>query len=246
MTSNNENDNYYHTRVTVDILNPRYGQFATERTVEHILVRENADVDCKQPHIHLMCKSLHKNEQAYRAEFKGTKKKAGWFYSLTGNGAYSIKVANRTGYNYVCKGESSDWETGKPEVLSTTFSEEEIKEFHRQYWNHHDRVKINLTQEAKVDENLQPRVKKIRAKNFYEVIVDELTTAYPDRVFNKHKDSRFLTVYILKKMGARGRALDDIIFKRTFYAVYNGLKKDDESQERCYAHYEHLLTHDWC
>lgn len=245
MTSENNNDYYYHARVTVDILNPRYAQFAKERTLEHILVRENADVDCKQPHIHLMCKTLHKNDQGFRREFKGDNKVDGWFPNLAGNGQYSIKKGSLTGYNYVCKGETNIWETANVEVLSTSFSEEQLKEFHRQYWNHHDREKINLTKEAEVDENLQPKIKKIRKKNFYEEVVDELTTAYPDRVYNKHKDAGFLTKYILRKMGARGRALDDLIFKRTFYAVYNSLKKDDESQERHDAHYEHLIAYDW-
>ena len=227
---------FYHIRLTADIENIRYAQYARERTTSHVLVRENADEDCKQTHLHCHFTSLHKNDQALRREFKS------WFSALSGNKDYSLKEGNEIGFRYVCKGTSPEWETGKPAVLSTTFSEDEIKEFHRLYWSHQTRVIVPMA------ETPEPFKKKRERKlTWTEEIIEELTIAHPNRRFEKDfpGDVRFLTTYILKKMGSRGRALDDIIFRRIFYAVYNGLKKTNEGDENFITHYEHLITKQW-
>lgn len=214
--------NYFHIRLTADIENPRYAQYARERTTKHILVQENADSDCKQPHLHYHFESLHTNDQSLRREFKK------WFSALSGNKDYSLKVGDEVGYVYVCKGTDPDWEIGKPTVLSTTFSDDEIKEFHRRYWNHNSRIVVNLSETTE----LIPKKKREKRPTWTQEIIQELKTAYPSKKWNLDLDTdkRSLCDKILDRMGEGGKALDEIIFRRIFYAVYNGLKHymDDE------------------
>lgn len=208
---------HFHIRLTADIENNRYAQYAVERTTKHILVRENADEDCKQTHLHIHFESLHSNDQSLRREFKK------WFSALSGNKDYSLKQGDELGYVYVCKGTDSDWEIGKPTVLSTTFSEDEIKEFHRRYWNHKSRVVVKLSETAEPPE---PKKKKTRAPSWTERVTEEIRTNYPDKKWNLdlETDKISLCDKILDRMGDSGKALDEIIFRRIFYAVYNGLK----------------------
>jgi len=216
----------FHIRCMHDIENPRYIQFAKERTVTHILVSEAPDDEEKRPHIHCHFTALNKNDQSVRREFLK------WFPEIKGNGDYSCKERNAYGFNYVCKGTDRDWDTGKPTVLSTTFSEDEIKEFHRLYWNHHDRIVVPLT------DSPEPEVKKKREKRptWTQEIISELKTAYPSKKWNLdlETDKISLCDKILDRMGEGGKALDEIIFRRIFYAVYNGLKHhmtDDSKTE---------------
>jgi len=207
---------HFHIRLTADIENAKYPQYAVERTVAHIIVRENADLDCKQTHLHLHFNSVHSNDQSLRREFKK------WFPALSGNKDYSLKEGDELGYVYVCKGTSSDWETGKPTVLSTTFSESEIQEFHRRYWNHKSRIVVKLAETA------EPEIKKkkTRTPTWTERVIDEIRTNFPAKIWNLdlESDKIHLCDLILDRMGDVGKALDEMIFRRTFYAVYNGLR----------------------
>jgi len=216
---------HYHIRLTANIGCHRYAQYLTERTVTHLMVTENADEDCKQTHHHCHFTSIQKNDQALRREYKK------WFPLLSGNKDYSLKEGDAVGFNYVAKGSGPDWETQKPHVVSTTFSDEEVKEFHRQYWNHHDRIKVDLTPQANFDhiDALLTAVKKERKKKptWTQSVIAEIRELHPDKGYdyNHHEDRVYLVDKILSRMGTDGKALDEIVFKRMFFAVYNGLKK---------------------
>lgn len=218
------NMSYYHVRITYDIDSEEYKTYAQQRTLQHIIVKENADQECKQPHLHFHSKTLHKNDQAFRREFKK------WFPQLQGNSSYSLKQGNEIGYRYVCKGTDPDWDIGKPEVLSSTFSEEEIKEFHRQYWNHNQRVIVDTTQVPDVNE----KVKKPRAKQFLEKIRDEIVELYPNKQWNIALDTDldFLVDYLYTKLGTVVKKVNKQIFSDFLNAIYMGLPKTYECREQ--------------
>lgn len=229
---------YYHIRLTHNIENPRYSQFFQERTSEHILVRENADVEDSETHLHCHFKSLHKNDQAVRKEFcnSNPKQKLGWFPDVVGNKCYSCKYGTIHGYNYVCKGTGPDWDTGKPTVLSTTFPEDKIKEFHQAYWRHKNPQETIVRDMQPIMEQDFARIEKIakrKAKppSWTELLIQEIRIARPDHGFdmNNHEDREYLVAIILKRMGKLTKALDEFIFRRTFHTVYNGLKKTPKS-----------------
>ena len=225
---------YYHIRITHNIDNLRYSQYFTERTQEHILVKENADVEDHEPHLHCHFKSLHKNDQAVRREFCNSNpdQKLGWFPDLKGNKCYSLKYGTIHGYNYVCKGTGRDWDTGKPTVLSTTFTEDQIKIFHQNYWTHkepQETIRVDTQALADMDfariEKIAKR--KIKPPTWTENLIQEIRIQLPDHGFdmNNHEDREYLVAIILKRMGKLTKSLDEFIFKRNFHCVYNGLKK---------------------
>lgn len=212
--------NYFHLRLTFDIESDKYKTYAEQRTQEHILVKENADEDCKQTHLHLHCKTLHKNDQAYRREVKK------WFPALQGNAHYSLKTGNEKGYHYVCKGTSSDWDTGKPNVLSTSFSEDQIKEFHRMYWNHANRIKVILP------DTIEEKKPRSRHKQFTEKIAEELVMSYPDKLWNMEIDSRFLVKYLYGKLGKIAKGFNQTKFNEMMNGLYGYLPKEHHVAER--------------
>lgn len=222
---------YYHIRLTynIDEHSLQYKRYAEQRTQEHILVKENADTDCKQPHLHLHSKTLHKNDQALRREFKK------WFPELQGNAHYSLKNGNEVGYHYVCKGTGPEWDTGKPTVLSTTFTEDEIKEFHRIYWNHANRIKVDLGSAEVVEE----KPKRKRTKTFMEKLRDEIEVEFPNHRWNPEMDTdmEFLATRLLKRLGDTAKNLDTIIFTRLMNGLLNGLPKAYEVEQKEKQHY---------
>jgi len=198
--------------------------FSKQRLVKHILVEENADAQCKQTHNHLHAETLYKNDQAYRREIKK------WFPALAGNKDYSLKPGDDRGYQYVCKGTGRDWDTGKPNVLSTTFSEEEIQEFHRLYWIEQPEttaIKVDLTDLA------EPK-KKIKCKTFMQKLIDEVILNYPDKTWDidQETDLSILTEKLYSAMGSAGKNLDNFIWIRMLNALYMGLPKIYEVRER--------------
>jgi len=223
---------HYHIRLTANIGCHRYAQYLVERTVSHLMVTENSDEDCKQTHHHCHFTSIQKNDQALRREYKK------WFPLLSGNKDYSLKEGNEVGFNYVAKGSGPDWETQKPHVVSTTFSDEEVKEFHRQYWNHHDRTIMPVAVGQAIineahDHATYLALKKERKKRptWTQEVINEIRTAHPDHGYdyNHHEDRKYLVDKILLRMGEGGKALDETVFRRIFFAVYNGLKKTSKA-----------------
>lgn len=220
---------HFHLRLTYDIANTAYVTYAEQRTKDYILVQENADEDCKQTHLHLHCKTFHKNDQAFRREVKK------WFPNLQGNQHYSLKQGNEKGYHYVCKGTGPDWDTGKPHILATSFDENDIKEFHRIYWNHANRTIVNLADAVPDD---KPK-KRPRTKLFMEKLRDELVTELPDKLWNidLDTDAEFLGQRLLKRLGETAKNLDTIVFTRLMWGLYNGLPKSYESDRAHTAHF---------
>lgn len=229
---------YYHTRITLDITSQKYIQFARERTTKFILVLENADVDCKQPHLHLHCEALHKNEQAFRREFKE------WFPDIHGNKDYSLKSCNAMGYNYVSKGENSDWDLGAPDVLATTFDIADIKEFHRMYWVHKERVIVNLADDDIYEPKKPPKKKR---PNWTQEVIHEIQIEHPDRLFDSDDltDRTYIINKLLSRMGQTGKALDAFIMIRLFNAVYNALNKSERCHQNFVARIDFAIVGHW-
>lgn len=213
--------------------------------LEHILVEEGSghDPECQayNPtalHNHFMSNTTYKNLQIYRRQIKKA------FPNLNGNKHYSVKCGDVKGYYYVCKGTGPDWDTGKPKVLSTTFSEEEIQEFHRTFWEvHHERHSQSV---FKVDmESMVPGEKpKKRTKMFMERIRDELFEQYPDHMWDLYQsetDRRFLSRYLRQKMGATAKNIDDTIFMRMISGLYNGLPRTATADGYEDEHYDSLI-----
>lgn len=214
----------FHIRLT----NPEYLSseklitFSKQRLHEHILVEEGADANDKQTHNHLHGKTFHKNDQAYRREVKK------WFPNLSGNKDYHLKKGDPRGYVYVCKGTSRDWDTGKPKVLSTTFSEEKIKEFHKEYWGKQDEViKVDMTV-------LEEPKKKVKCKTFMQKLIEEVILNHPEKTWDidQEQDLNYLTDKLYTSMGHAGKNLDNFIWIRMLNALYLGLPKTYEVFER--------------
>jgi len=218
---------YYHLRIHAAIEDPRYIDYAKQRTVEHILAKEGEDEECKRPHLHLHCQTYHNNDQAFRTEVLSR------FSELwtKGNGSYSIrkKICNEIGYHYVCKGTGPDWDTGKPDILSTTFDEDQIKEFHRLFWAYNKpKVVINVPLELAVEDK-KPRA---RAKQFTEKVAEELHTAYPDKLWDMEIDARFLVKYLYGKLGKIAKGFNQTKFNEMMNGIYAYLPKEHTVVER--------------
>lgn len=220
--------------------------FITQNTFrDYILVEENADDQCKQTHNHLLQLTRYNNDQAYRRAFKKA------MPNLSGNKDYSIKVGDEKGYYYVCKGTGPDWDTQKPNVISTSFSDDSIKEFHRMYWHifaerHADDPKSDVT---RVDmSGLMGEKPKKRTKMFVERIRDELLQQYPDHLWDMRQptDRAVLVRFLRTKLGAVAKNLDDTIFMRMFTGLYNGLPRDTDCEGYEQDHYESLVCRRYC
>lgn len=223
----------YHIRLT----SPEYLssnlliQFARTNTVKHILVEEGSDISCKQTHNHLHAETNYKNDQAYRRVIKKT------MPNLSGNKHYSLKIGDEKGYYYVCKGTGQDWDTGKPNVLSTTFSEEAIKEFHRMYWKifserethspGQEPIQVDMSGFHAVDKP------KKRTKMFMEKLLDEIIADHPDKLWNTDDDCdfNFLTKTLYKRLGRTAKNLDYVIFNRMMNGLVAGLPKNTSVEE---------------
>jgi hypothetical protein len=237
-------ENFFHIRIHKNPRTEKYLTFVKERFSEFIVCHEQQDEDVSRDHLHIHGQAYlkFKTEKQLRSEFKK------WFPSpmIHGNGDYTLKAPdskpqpNACGYKYVCKGTSADWETGKPEILATSFSEDDIKEFHRQYWNHHDRIKVN---QETYPEVLDIPKKKKEYKSWTVKTIEIWNAEHEGFIYdgtnNNHRLE--LTKFILKRMGKAGRALDDYIFIRTFRAFENGIESvDNDFYDKHVFHYYDL------
>lgn len=128
---------------------------------------------------------------------------------------------------YVCKGKS-DLEL--PDVVAKMgFSEDNIKNFHTEYWL---RNPVRLEPEPstiislpELNEMVVPKVKRIKKPTFMKEVRNELEDEYPDLEWDmKHKSIVFKK--IMYKLGEGCRNLDHIIISRMTYGVLNSLIKD--------------------
>lgn len=239
----NQTDNFFHIRISNQPRLERYQTFARERFSEYIIAHEDQDGDVPRPHIHIHGQAFlkFKNTKQFRREFKDK-----WFTFLKGNSDYTMKgpdtnpQPNLGGYKYVCKGKSADWDTGKPEILATTFSEDEIKEFHRQYWNYQQREVINQDTHPEL---LDIPKKKREYKSWTQKNI-EIWDALHEGISYDGNDSAQrmeLTRFILTRMGQAGKDLDDYIFLRKFRAFENGISYvDREWYDNRMNHYFYL------
>lgn len=214
----------YHIRITIHADTPeKYKTYFEQKTVKYILVQENPDEDCKQVHLHAMFTCLHKNDQAVRRELKK------WFPEFKGNEAYSVKEGTIKGWNYVCKGPNSIIKTF-PIVVSTTETNEQIIEWHEEYWQHRiDNAPIKSDVIVVLDD--EPIVKKkIRTQTWTEKLIEQLNTEltygevkYADVFSETYTMHNYVMDKVLDAMGPSGKALDDLILIRLVNAVINGI-----------------------
>lgn len=256
---------YFHIRLSSQIFvkcektlkdefNPAVHQFAENHLCEYIIALENADEDVKTTHIHIHGKStLYDNTVAPAQSLRRSWESAGL---PMGRGVYTIKsrdnvsgfrdpltkkipkTVDAEGYVYVCKGPES-WIKSNPRILASKgFSEEQIDEFHEQYWLNNKGYQDQLRREKqpepiKVDMEQAPEVKRRKKViTWTQAIINEINNIYPDKTWDKtDRDQKiFLCDIILDRMGSGGKALDNFIFIRTFNAVYNGIRKSNKSK----------------
>uniref|UniRef100_UPI00404AC9CB hypothetical protein n=2 Tax=Pseudomonadati TaxID=3379134 RepID=UPI00404AC9CB len=219
---------------------PKYITWIEQHYLKYIFVKEAEDEQCKQTHLHLHGIHRFTNQQALRDSLVGRKIKGkfkeGWFPELHGsNGRYSLKESggNEIGYQYVCKGlvpHNPDYSIGKPNVLATNFTEEEIKDFHYKYWNHEKRIIVDAHQAI---EEKHLTIKKPRAKTFMEKLSDELQESYPDKLWDSANDTdySFLKRYLYKKLGKAVKKINKRIYADLFNGLYMSLPKSYENEE---------------
>lgn len=248
--------NSFHSRVTHEatVNDPSTViMFARERTIKYLLCRENADSGCSRDHLHLNFTHVEKLTENGRRNVQGNFKK--YSPQLNGQADHMMKLHCQIGFYYTAKGTSSDWDTGAPNIISTNFTLDEVKEFHRQHWLHHEpsAVPQPVKLPIKVDLAEIPVQKppKPRSITWQERIARELAAESDTRIFDKNNeaDVDYITEYILRNMGVRGRNLDDFIFKKTFFSVYNYLvterKVNLQNSKDFRKHYSALIKEGW-
>lgn len=245
---------YFHIRVSTDlfidnhiaegmtsagglhtVFNPKFDAFAINHFSKYIMVLENADADEKRTHIHIHGESaIHGNSQSMRRA---------WLKDNlpTGRGSYSCKSHDNTckipdikGYVYVCKGPESFVKT-PPKIMGMLgFTEDDILQLHEEYWKNNSVYQKSLQPEPiKVDLSEVPTVKKKPKQiTWTQKLIQEINDCYPDKVWNINleTDTRTLCDLILDNMGQGGKALDKIVFRRIFNAVYNGVRKTNQAK----------------
>lgn len=230
MSTQSTLQHFIHARFTYEVDSPQHALFAKQTTIQHVLALEGADEEEKKPHLHLHCE-VTISESTFRRKVKS------WFPAIKGNGEFSVreKTANIVGYYYTCKGTGPDWETGKPTIISTSFTEDQIKEFHRIYWNKKQEQKVDLT--AAIEEGEKPTKKRQRTKTFMEKIRDQLIEENPDREWTLtqsvdplESDLIELSEYLYKKLGQSVKNIDQTIFNRMLNGLYAGLPKSSERE----------------
>lgn len=247
--------NSFHSRVThADTVNDPSTiiMFARERTIKYLLCRENADSGCSRDHLHLNFTHIEKLTENGRRNVQGNLKK--YCPQLHGQADHMLKLHCQIGFYYTAKGTSADWDTGAPNIISTNFTLDEVKEFHRQHWLFHQpAVPQSVKPAIKVDlaEIAVQKPTKPRSITWQERIARDLVAESETRIFDKNNedDVDYLTEYILRNMGVRGRNLDDFIFKKTFFSVYNYLvtaKKVNMQHSKDFRkHYSALIKEGW-
>lgn len=127
---------------------------------------------------------------------------------------------------YVCKGDTS---LEQPDIIakSSLFTDEDIKNFHDEYWHNHN--KLTEMPDVISASTLQPivaiKTKKQRKPPFMMEVKMSLENDYPLLEWGKeHKALVFKRVMFM--LGDYCKALDHIIVTRMVYGIMNSLIKD--------------------
>lgn len=243
------NHYYFHIRCSAQLFvddnsfNPIFKEFCDNHFTRYIMVLENPDVSDKTVHIHIhgessVCKTY---KHMFNAWTKSNMPKGG-------NAAYGIRAPDSPtkptwlGYVYVCKGTSHFNPDGLPDVKGVKqYTSDDICDFHEQYW---DRVHLETQSSDPVVVNLEdiPQVKPRRQYiSWTEKTINDIRSMNPDKQWNHIRDRRILVEYIMKAMGAKGRALDAMIFRRQYWSIFNGLPHTDEDTNRLYDQFDSYL-----
>lgn len=241
---------FYHIRITKDIANQtnNYLKFVSDNFLRFIVVRENEDDAEHRVHLHVHGESVHK-----RSTFRRKWETA--FPDVKGNRDFAIKdektknPPDEKGYIYVSKGTGPDWDCSeqKPVVLSSTFSENQIQENHRIYWE--EWMKNNKSEVVTIefDESLKTIVKetKKKTKTWTQKVIYELQEEYEDTSNWRLNEVtiNIITRFMLLRMSKDGKALDNMIFKRLFYAIWNGIARGI-ARDDLNTHYSNLILND--
>lgn len=223
--------------------NPIFKEFCDNHFSRYIMVLENPDLTDKTVHIHIhgqscVCKTY---KQMFTAWNKAN-------MPTGGNAVYSIKSPDKSkpppngvGYTYICKGTSSEQPDGLPDVKGVKyFTPEMIEGFHASYWetwhikSQSQPVVVNLDEVPQV----KPRRQYI---SWTEKTINDIRALNPDKQWNHQRDRRILVEYIMKAMGAKGRALDAMIFRRQYWSIFNGLPHTEEDTNRLYDQFDSYL-----
>lgn len=247
--------NSFHSRVThADTVNDPSTviKFAHDRTIKYLICRENADSGCSRDHLHFQFTHIEKLTENGRRNVQNNFKK--YCPQLHGQQDHMLKLHCQLGFHYTAKGTNPDWDTGAPIIVATNFTLDQVKEFHRLYWESKVTTEPEPVKQAiKVDLAQIPQQKppKPRSITWQERIARDLANESETRIFSKNNpdDVDYITEYILRNMGVRGRNLDDFIFKKTFFSVYNYLaterKVNMQDAKDFRSHYSALIKEGW-
>ncbi|WP_445779371.1 hypothetical protein [Shewanella sp.] len=241
---------FYHIRISKDIANQtnNYLKFVNDNFLRWIVVRENDDDAEHRVHLHVHGESVHKRS-TFRRKWDSV------FPDVKGNRDFAIKdeknaqPPDEKGYVYVCKGTGPDWDCPeqKPEVLSSTFSESQIQENHRIYWSEWKKSVKGDVITVDISESLKTIVKetKQKTKNWTQKVIYEIQEEYEDTSTWRLNDHtiNIITRFMLSRMAKDGKALDGTIFRRLFYAIWNGIARA-AARDELIAHYSNLILND--
>lgn len=251
---------YFHIRCSAQLFvddnsfNPIFKEFCDNHFSRYIMVLENPDFVDKTPHIHIHGEScvVSTYKKMYEA-WTNNKMPIGGntVYGIRAPDPSSKKTKNHvppdwTGYVYVCKGVNRIQPDGLPDVKGVKqFTSDDIVEFHTEYWEKvHVKSTVPVHDPNAVVVNLEevPQVKPRRQYiSWTEKTINDIRALNPDKQWNHVRDRRILVEYIMKAMGAKGRALDAMIFRRQYWSIYNGLPHTEADTNRLYDQFDSYL-----
>lgn len=226
-------------QATCHEFNPAVIEFAKNQLCKYIIALENADAEEKRTHIHIHGESnICRNSQSLRREWDKAKLPKGrGSYSLKSHDN-SVKPPDEKGYIYVCKGKDSYSKTPPCIISKYGFTDEQINEMHEEYWANNkiyqaQQSQLNQPEAIKVDLSELPIVKKKQKTiTWTQALIEEIGMTYPDKTWNRYLESDKIQIcdLILDRMGSGGKALDEMLFKRHFNAVFNGIRKTNKDK----------------
>lgn len=210
------------------VSSPILTNFITSKLTNYLLVQEDPDKDVSRLHNHLVARIPWNNSKTYRDNLKRE------FPNLHGQGDYgSLKQCDEIMYHYISKGKGPDFDTQGPNVICTSFDDEQIRQFHTAYWAYKTQFPELLPVKVQLDQNDPPQPKKKRAKQFTEKIRDELVSVNPDKTWDirDETDRHILIKFLDSKLGSLAKNFDRVVYVRMFNGLVLGLPKNFETQE---------------
>lgn len=218
---------FHHLRCFTELVDvEKLVNFLKTETDVLVIVHEISKVG-HRPHIHATLR-FHKAVNTFRDKFRKE------FPELFGNKSYSIsKVRDyESNLKYCLKGIPSDY----PDVLYTTLSDADVKQYYNEYWALQDSILKSKAKSKEVNMGCQndpscesTLVKKVKSKTWAQKLTKHIIDEYPllCQGLCQHRSGmnvdydllhESLTGIILEHLGKESKNLDEFILIR----LYNG------------------------